>query len=293
MLDGDRAGSKAAERMLPMAMAAGLDVKFFPLPDGSDPDSHLRENFTDRLRSLEESAMTAMEFLVWRFLGDGKKLSGQAKAEALARIYEVISMADSSVARESYLDELAAASALDRRAIGHDFKTFTTKQKFTAAPPTLPAANGQDRPKKLSSAEGQLLAIVLADDAVAAKVAPLVDGEFFQNLSSAEGRTLLKVLNEVREGMWDGMGTLECSENFSDEERNVAYALFADWDGDCDRIATANACLKKLHENFVREAIGKINEKIREISLDEGATIRTLQARRLGLREMLKLPPRL
>jgi DNA primase len=291
MLDGDRAGSKAAERMLPMAMAAGLDVDFFPLPEGSDPDSYLREDFTERFQSLEKSALTAMEFLVGRHFGDGKNLSGQAKAEALSRIYEVISMADSSVARESYLDELAAITGLDHRAIVQDFKTFTTRRRFIGAPSVPPGGAAPKGSEKLSSAEGQLLAVVLADGDVAAKVAALLDEELFQNPTSEEGRVLVKVLNEVREGMGDGIRTLDRPGIFSDGEKNIAYALLADLDDGCDPVAVANACLRKMHGNFIRDAIGKINGKFREISLDESDMVRTLLQRRLGLRKLLKSPP--
>ncbi|GHC11233.1 DNA primase [Cerasicoccus arenae] len=43
LLDGDRAGQKGAMRMLPLALAAGLEVYFLPLPTGLDPDDLLRD----------------------------------------------------------------------------------------------------------------------------------------------------------------------------------------------------------------------------------------------------------
>ena len=43
LLDGDEAGKKAALRALPMAWKAGLDFRFYPLPEGSDPDDRILE----------------------------------------------------------------------------------------------------------------------------------------------------------------------------------------------------------------------------------------------------------
>jgi DNA primase len=65
MLDGDDAGLRAADRLLHMAMAAGLEVKFYILPKGEDPDSFLRENGPDRV-SFFEGGMSAMEFAAKR-----------------------------------------------------------------------------------------------------------------------------------------------------------------------------------------------------------------------------------
>ncbi|MDR1401389.1 MAG: DNA primase [Puniceicoccales bacterium] len=291
MLDGDAAGLKAAERMLPMAMAAGLDVKFFILPQGSDPDSYFCEDFENRFKLLQQSGMTGVQFLVKRFLGKGK--AAQEKAEALKRIYEVISVTESSVALENYLDEVAAEASLDRYALSQDFKSFSARQKFTAAPRAAMGMANANSPQKLSSAEGQLLPIILLDDKIAEGVAKFFDQSFLQNLHSNEGKVLLKVLNEIRNDSWEGMSAQSERELFSSEEIKLAYSLIADFDEECERIATVNVCLKKLHSNFVKGEIDGINEKLREISLDETGMIRTLQEYRLSLRKMLRHPPQI
>lgn len=293
MLDGDGAGLKAAERLLPMAMAAGLDVKFFILPDGSDPDSYFREDFERRFESLRTQGKTGMQFLLWRFLPDMGHVTAQEKAEALEKIYGVIAMADSSVARESYLAELVASANLDRHAVFQDFKSFLTGRKFSAVSMAIPSEKKGKIPQKLSSADGQLLAIVLADERIGEEVAQFLDQPFLQNLSSDEGKILLKVLNEIKNDMRLGMHILDDSHLFSDDEKNLAYALIADLNEDCERVAAANMCLKKLHLNFVGGEIDKVNEEFRKISLDEDGRIRTLQRRRLDLREMLKHPPQI
>jgi DNA primase len=291
MLDGDSAGLKAAERMLPMAIASGLDVKFFILPDGNDPDSYFRENFSDKFRSLQQGAMTQIQFLVNRFLPNKDSVTAQEKANSMARIYEVIAMAESSVARESYLAELSVAANFDRSAISQDFRSFTTKRKFSPVPQPEVHSEHKNSDKKLSSAEGQLLAVVLVDDKIAIALSHIMEQPFLQNLHSDEGKILLKVLNEVRNYSWEGISTLDDRKLFSDVERNVAYAVVADLDERCDRIDISDMCVKKLHYNFVRGEIEKTNEQFRKISLDESDAIRTLQKHRLYLRGELRHPP--
>jgi DNA primase len=293
MLDGDSAGLKAAERVLPMTFAAGLDIKFFILPEGNDPDSYFREDFVNKFALLKKSSMSCIEFLASRFSINRKGITAHEKAEALTRIFEIISMSDSSVVRNSHLEELATVTTLDRYAISQDFKTFLTKRKFVGTPVVAADAMNDKPSQKLSSAEGQLLSIVLNNNDVANEVAKFMGESFLQNLSSHEGKILLKILNEIKECMWEGMHTLDNQQLFSDDERNVLYASVAGFDEDCDPVSAANVCLRKIFLDFVKGEINAINEEIRKNSLDESDTMRTLQNDRLNLRKMLAHPPQI
>ncbi|MDR1890710.1 MAG: DNA primase [Puniceicoccales bacterium] len=292
MLDGDGAGLKAAERMLPMAIGAGIDVKFFILPEGHDPDSYFCEDFESRFQTLQQSAMTGIEFLANRWLIK-KNITAQEKAEALTKIYEIISVAESAIVQKSYLDELSMAADLDQHAVFQDFKSFLKKKPFSKG---LVAATGKTQEKehqKISTAESQLLAIILSNDKIAKQMLDVHEQPFLQNLTSCEGKVLLKVLNEIKEYMWEGIAKLEALPLFSDDEKNLMYSLLADFDEDCEPLVVANACLRKLYSDFIKREINKINDSFRKISLDESDSIKTLQKCRLNLREMLKNPPQI
>ncbi|MDR1528143.1 MAG: DNA primase [Puniceicoccales bacterium] len=292
MLDGDNAGLKAAERLLAMAIAVGLDVKFFILPEGQDPDSYFCEDFENRFQRLQRSAVTGIEFLANRWLVK-KNITAQEKVEALRKIYEIISVAESSIVQKSYLDELSMAADLDRHAIFQDFKSFLQKKPFVGDSKVVVDGTREMPHKKLSTAESQLLAIVLSNDKIAKQILDFYEQPFLQNLTSHEGKVLLKVLNEIKEYMWEGIAKLEGSPLFSDAEKNLIYFSLADFDEDCEHLAIANLCLHKLHSNFIREEINKVNDNFRKISLDESDSIRTLQECRLNLRRMLKHPPQI
>ncbi|MDR1173690.1 MAG: DNA primase [Puniceicoccales bacterium] len=292
MLDGDNAGLKAAERLLTMAITAGLDVKFFILPEGQDPDSYFCEDFENRFQGLQRSGMTGIEFLANRWLAK-KNITAQEKVETLRRIYEIISIAESSIVQKSYLDELSMVANLDRHAIFQDFKSFLQKKPFVGNSKVVTDETQKMPQGKLSTAESQLLAIVLSNDRIAKQILDLYEQPFLQNLTSREGKVLLKILNEIKEYMWEGIAKLEGSPLFSDDEKNLIYFSLADFDEDCEHLAIANLCLRKLHSNFIKEEINKVNDNFRKISLDESDSIKTLQECRLNLRKMLEHPPQI
>jgi DNA primase len=292
MLDGDSAGLKAAERMLPLAMAAGLDVRFFSLPDGMDPDEYFCNDFDSRFKALQQRGMSAIQFLLHRWLPGGNGVAANEKAEVLSRIYEVIASAESSIVRESYLEELAIAANLDRNSLSQDFQSFLTKRKFTTTPLPIPSA-GSKTMKKLASAEGQLLAVVLCNNKIGMEVAKFAEEDFLRNLSSDEGKVLQKVLNEIKECMWEDVCILSDSQLFSENEKNLAYALLAGLDEDLDMVQLANACVKKIYVDHVKNEIGAVDEIFQKISLDETELIRTVQQQRLSLRKKLGYPPQI
>lgn len=62
LLDGDRAGRKAAFRSAEMLLAQGVPCRVVQLPDGEDPDSFLHYYGPDALRERIHQAMDGLEF---------------------------------------------------------------------------------------------------------------------------------------------------------------------------------------------------------------------------------------
>jgi DNA primase len=293
MLDGDDAGLRAADKLLHMAVKAGLEVTFYALPEGEDPDSFLRRD--DRsVASFLESGMSAMEFAAKRHFPTPSKMSSQGKADAVQKIYEIIAGADSSIVHESLLDEISQMCGLDRRAIAQDFATFCQRKNFNDPMPIKFSIEEDCSPaEKLHSVESQLLAVALSDAALAKKISAVLSPDLLQSLPSPEAGLLAKILGEVAENLWEGMEAINDSDIFSEGERNIAYSVFADFncDGDCQLIV--NLCLSKLHSRCIREKISELDAKISQISLDEKEMLRSLQGERMCLREKLSRPPRI
>lgn len=295
MFDGDEAGLRAADKLLHMSMSVGLEVKFYILPPSEDPDSFLKSCTQTQIKDfIKSSGMSAMEFAVKRYIPTPSLISGRQKADALQNIYEIIACTNSSIMHESLLDEVAQLCNFNRRAIGQDFNTFYQRKKFNnPLPVKFSIENSQSKNQKMDSAECQLLAICLDNANIAKKIANILDFEVLASLNSSEGKLLIKLLNEIGEGLWDDINSLNNSEIFSEEEKNVAYSVLAEFNIEEDILKLVNFCLMKLHSRFYRRKINELDKKISKISLDEKDMIRNLQRDRLYLREQVSLYPQI
>jgi DNA primase len=291
LLDGDDAGLRAADRLLPMAMAAGLEAKFYVLPKGEDPDSFFKKQGKNIALFLE-SGISAMEFAAKRYFPDAAKMSSQNKADALQKVYEIIASSDSSIVHESLLDEVSRIGNFDRRALAQDFATFYQRKKFNSPLPIKSSIESNNvAVRKLDSAESQLLAIILSDVQLGKKIAAVLDVELVDADASPEAAILVKILSEIAENLWEGMEALNNSATFSEEEKNIAYSVLADFNCEGDPQTFANLSFSTLHSRFIKKKINELNEKISKISLDEKEMLRNLQRDKMYLRGKLLRPP--
>jgi DNA primase len=295
LFDGDDAGMRAADKLLHMAMGIGLETKFYILSKGEDPDSFFKKIDKSQLEAFHKSGLSAMEFATRYHIPTPSKISGQRKADALQKIYEIVAASDSSIVHESLLEEVSQICGFNRRALSQDFATFFQRKKFNNPLPIKFSVEGQSAEStKFDSAESQLLAIVLSDDGLGREIGKIFAPELLLPSSSPEAALLAKILNEIAENMWEGIETIDDLSIFSEEERNIAYSALANFtslssDGDIRYLA--NLCLSKLNLKFFRKKISELDVKISKISLDEKEMIRNLQRDRLCLREKSSKPP--
>jgi DNA primase len=291
MLDGDDAGLRAADKVLRMAIAAGFETKFYILPKGEDPDSFLKKVNKPEFELFQNSGLSAMEFAVKYYIPFSSKTSGQQKVDALQKIYEIISGADSFIAHESFIDEISQICALDRRALAQDFAAFLQKKKLNN-PPLVKSSVEEKNEVKLDSLESQLLSVVLSDVKLAKKIAAVLEPGLLQITSSAEANLLIKILVKIRESSWEGIESMDDLSIFSEEEKNVAYSALPNFPDDGSAEQVVNLCLSKLHLRVFKKKIRELDARISQISLDEKERIRNLQRDRLCLRERSLRVPR-
>ena len=86
MLDGDKAGRKAAEKVSSMLSEAGLEVSCLHLPEGEDPDSLFRrlgkEAFVSFIRKAVEETAPSEEQVLLQRLRKGVRLLAVATEPA-------------------------------------------------------------------------------------------------------------------------------------------------------------------------------------------------------------------
>ncbi len=147
VFDADRGGKQAALRSIGIAQRLDLDARLVLLPEGSDPDTYLRENGAAMFAEKIENAISAYEYKFQIVFEDleierGKKFREEEKKKILKEMIPYIADTLSPTQASLQLEELSkvldirfetAATALD------EFKTSKGKLVYDLSPfPTTP-----------------------------------------------------------------------------------------------------------------------------------------------------------
>jgi DNA primase len=144
--DSDSAGQKAALRFLPMALKAGLEIRFLTLAgaDKIDPDLLFLERGLAAYDEVRRGAQSAMAFACRAALPDPAKSSGEQRARAAQTVIELIAASESDAVRTNLLREAAGQLWLEPRVLEQEYQKFAARQQRQAtarpAPAPTPAA---------------------------------------------------------------------------------------------------------------------------------------------------------
>jgi len=106
LFDGDNAGRKAVREAYAVVTKAGLSAHVVNLPQGSDPDSFLREQGAESLRTRIVSAPTIIEHLIDDAAGNVEP-NPHAKADAIAKLGPILAKVESPIERGLYVERVA------------------------------------------------------------------------------------------------------------------------------------------------------------------------------------------
>lgn len=108
--DGDQAGEKACRRTIEVFLRAGVEPQVMKLPDGTDPDSYIRQAGQEQFSLLMRQAVDFVDFIVGmkRCKTVGEQRSVISELAGLVRI-----MAD-EIARELYVNKISQMFQIDR-----------------------------------------------------------------------------------------------------------------------------------------------------------------------------------
>lgn len=282
VLDGDNAGRKAALRLLPLAISAGLEAVFAPLPAGEDPDTFIVTRGVDAFRELIARANDAMTFAAHALLPEDP--TPRDRGNALVALFQILVECDSEVARLAYLDQAAETFEVDPAAAHRDFERFLARTRRRAPAPApepvpLPAAKEK---RRLTTAESDLLLIVLHHGGLAAPIAQHMDPAWIDH-SLPEGRILGSVIAEVSEGHTDVLDDPEFLLESADD-RNTLFNLLADERRFAEPVAAANACLARLYKRGLKQRMSEIHEQVANCE-DDPDRFRSLLNERKALKQ--------
>ncbi|MBS0663315.1 MAG: DNA primase [Verrucomicrobia bacterium] len=290
-LDGDSAGQKAAMRFLPMALRAGLEVRFLVLAKGDDPDSLFRERGLAAYEEVRKTALTAMEFAQRSVLPDVMNASAEQKSRAAVTLFEIVSQADSEITRSTFLQENAAYLRVSPNALLRDFQSFTTRQQRQAAarpagqpapaPAASPANTGQ-------SPEHHLLILCLHYESLGKPLSSALPHDWI-DVTHPAGVLLNRFLGEFEHDTWPGRDHLDTLLETTDEKTLVASLLF-DRPTIDDPVKVANEGLRQLRARALEPRLRQIELALANHGADSNSDPISLLRERSDLQRQLRQP---
>jgi DNA primase len=146
--DSDSAGQKAALRLLPLALKAGMEVRFLALAGAEkvDPDLLFLERGIGAYEELRRGSLSAMAFACRAALPEAADASPEQKSRAAQTVLDIIAAAESEVARTEFVAEAAGHLRLQAAALQRDFERARARAAARALAPRRPAEDEAKAP---------------------------------------------------------------------------------------------------------------------------------------------------
>lgn len=290
--DGDSAGQKAALRFLPMALRAGLEVRFLaPGGDGKiDPDLLLLEQGLAAYEAMRRDAQSAMGFACRSFLPAPAKSSAEQRARAAQAVVEIIAASDSDAIRAGLLREAAGSLWLEPNVLEREFQRFSTqRQRAVAArpgpeapPAAAPAGTGAATP------EDHLLLLCLHFGSLGRSLSQALPHEWIDT-SHPAGVLLNRVLNEFEHDSWPGLDHLDALLE-TPEERSLVAALLFESPGIEDPTKVAQEGLRRLRQRALEPRLRQIELALANTRADIESDPISLLKERSEIQRLLREP---
>ncbi|MDB6092879.1 MAG: primase [Verrucomicrobia bacterium] len=290
-LDGDSAGQKAAMRFLPMALKAGLEVRFLVLAKGDDPDSLFRERGLAAYEEVRHGALSAMGFACRSLLPDPAAASAETKSRAGQSVLELIAAAEGEVARSEFIAEAAGHLRLAAGALQRDFQTLLSKQaRQSAGRPAHAAAAPAPQPPSPAgkTPEHDLLMLCLHFESLGKVLASALPHDWI-DIAHPAGVLLNRFLGEFEHDTWPGRGHLEDLLE-TPEEKTLAASLLFDRPAIDDPVKVANEGLRNLCLRALEPRLRQIELALANHGADSNSDPISLLKERSEIQRQLRQP---
>lgn len=294
--DSDSAGQKAALRFLPMALKAGLEVRFLMLAGSEklDPDLLFLERGLAAYDEVKRGSLSAMDFACRSLLPNPATASAEQKSRAATALFEIIVQADSDVTRTSFLSEIAGFLRVAPGALERDLRAYQARQSGSrfANPNPAPAPAAQPVADARGKAtEAHLLFLCLHHESLLHALAHQLPHEWIDTSHTA-GRLLDRILAEAAHNGWAGRENLDQLLETEEEKTLVASLLF-EAAADDDLTKVANEGLRSLQRRFLEPRQRQIELEIASKGPDVESDLLSLLKQRAEITRQLRNPPKL
>jgi len=295
--DSDAAGQKAALRFLPMALKAGLEVRFLMLAGAEklDPDLLFLERGLAAYEEVKKNSLSAMAFACHSLLPNPSAASAEQKSRAATALFEIIVQADSDVTRMSFLHEIALNLRVAPGSLERDLRAFMSRHGGRTPPPGLapagPPVADAGASSGARSTEAHLLFLCLHHEGLLHALANQLPHEWIDRSHTA-GQLLDRILAEVAHNGWTGSEQLEqLLEN--QEEKSLVASLLFEAAADDDLTKVANEGLRSLQRRFLEPRQRQIELEIASKGPDGDPDLLSLLKQRAEITRQLQYPPKL
>jgi len=291
--DSDSAGQKAALRFLPMALKAGLEIRFLTLAGETklDPDLLFLERGLAAYDEVRRDAQTAMAFACRAFLPDPAKSSAEERARAAQAVVEIISASDSDAVRVNLMREGARDLWLEPNVVEREYRTLAARQSRQAAArpePVGQASPPNAQPSNTQSPEHHLLMLSLHFEALGKPLSAALPPEWIDTNHPA-GVLLNRFIGEFEHGDWPGRDHLEPLLETDAERALVATLLFETPVID-DPAKVAGEGLRQLRARALEPKLRQIELALANPRADSESDPISLLKQRSELHRLLRQP---
>jgi DNA primase len=294
--DSDSAGQKAALRFLPMALKAGLEVRFLMLAGAEklDPDLLFLERGLAAYDEVKRGSLSAMDFACRSLLPNAATASAEQKSRAATELFAIIVQTDSDVTRTSFLSEIAGFLRVAPGALERDLRAFQARQSGSRfanpnaapAPVVKPVADAHGK-----ATEAHLLFLCLHHESLLHALASQLPHEWIDTSHTA-GSLLDRILAEAAHNGWTGRDNLDQLLETEEEKTLVASLLF-EAAADDDLVKIANEGLRSLQRRFLEPRQRQIELEIASKGTDVESDLLSLLKQRAEITRQLLNPPKL
>jgi DNA primase len=263
LFDGDDAGRQAAERALPLLLAAGLRVRAVFLPPGEDPDTLLQRKGAEALRDCVDSAVPLLDHLIDREIGSaGRHAWGAADAaRALAPLLRAIA---DPIERDRHLHAIATRLDLRRGALEDALQQYAAREQSSDTPD--PSLGHIEMEADLDPVSRALLSAVVGHPDLASVIGP----QPLERLPSRDGRDLLVELIRCAVESGEAAVARLCSEDSAVLRPALKAALrriaMQDRADRSDALQAVRDCLARLEDRALEQELRDLRGRIETTS---------------------------
>jgi DNA primase len=291
--DSDSAGQKAALRFLPMALRAGLEVRFLGLAGAEkvDPDLLFLERGLNAYEQLQREAKSAMAFACASVLPRADTASAEHKSRASQTLFEIVSASEAEITRSEFLHEIASFLKLPLNAVQRDFEAFRTRQGRAQAARPAPEAKPAPPVAKASTertTEQHLLLMCLHFESLGRPLSQTLPHDWIDTTHLA-GNLLNRFLSEFEQDSWPGRDHLDPLLETPEEKTLVASLLFDTPQID-DPVKVINEGLRQLRSRALEPRLRQIELALATHAADSNVDAISLIKERIDLQRQLRAP---